>query len=455
MLRRPAVGNEYMKLFDWSLRLNGLPIHQTMPVFEQLLAMDAVQLTAYQWQQRQALLAFHQAYTPFYQQWLQQHGLDPQQVHDWHKLPVVTKQALQGHLEDHLSLPYRKAPLFKNSTSGSSGIPFHFAKDKWCHAMTWASFKYRFGQHGIDFNKSWQARFYGIPLSGKKYYKEKIKDYFSHRVRFPVFNLNDATCAQYLERFRHYPFQYLNGYTSSLVLFASYCIRQSIVLKDICPTLTHCFPTSEVCSEMDREVLKQGFGVPVVNEYGAAELDLLAVENPAGEWVLNEETLFIEILDDENQPVPDGTVGKVVVTALYNKAMPLIRYELGDRAAIVPGKLANGRRLLQHMEGRTNDIAVLPSGRKVPGLTFYYVTKSLLSKGSNIREFVIRQTAPADFVLEYVAEEVLTPEQQQQVKMLMDEYLEPGLGVHFQKVDQVNRTRVGKLRQFQSEVKLA
>jgi phenylacetate-CoA ligase len=306
------------------------------------------------------------------------------------------------------------------------------------------------GQHGIDFNNSWQARFYGIPLSAVKYYKERIKDWFSHRVRFPVFNMNDDTCRRYVEHFRRKKFKYINGYTSSLVLFANYCIRHGIELKEICPTLTHCLPTSEMCDEIDRDTLLKGFGVPVVREYGAAELDLLAVEDTKGNWVLNEETLYIEVLDEWNRPVPDGEVGRIVVTALYNKALPLIRYELGDMGAIDERRTDTGRRILKQLIGRTNDIAILPSGRKAPGLTFYYVTKSLLTKVNGIREFVVLQTAPDFFVLQYVAERELADAEERSIKGLMDKYLEPGLQMRFEKVEQINRTKVGKLRQFQN-----
>jgi phenylacetate-CoA ligase len=43
--------------------------------------------------------------------------------------------------------------------------------------------------------------------------------------------------------------------------------------------------------------LEKQLGIPVINEYGASELDLIAFENPEGEWQMNSET-FIEILDE-------------------------------------------------------------------------------------------------------------------------------------------------------------
>ena len=118
--------------------------------------------------------------------------------------------------------------------------------------------------------------------------------------------------------------------------------------------------------------------------------------------MMNEENLYVEVVDENNQPVSDGQEGKILVTALYNKAMPFIRYELGDRG-VISTRRKNGYRLLEKLTGRTNDIAILPSGKVVPGLTFYYVTKSLLQQEGLIREIVVRQHAIDSFEVIYVA----------------------------------------------------
>ena len=52
--------------------------------------------------------------------------------------------------------------------------------------------------------------------------------------------------------------------------------------------------------------MERQFDIPVINEYGAAELDLIAFENPIDEWQINSETLFVEILDDNDNTVPLG-----------------------------------------------------------------------------------------------------------------------------------------------------
>jgi len=369
-------------------------------------------------------------------------------VSDWNDLPILTKKNLQVPLKDRLSKGFEKN-IYINKTSGSSGDPFIFAKDKFSHALTWHSNIYRFGWFGIDFNTSFQARFYGIPLDKFGYYKERFKDFLAKRYRFPIFDLSDVVLEEILKKFQKKKFDYINGYTSSVVLFAKFLQAKNIILKDVCPTLKVCMVTSEMLFDADKILLEKHLGVPIVNEYGASELDLLAFQNPKGEWQVNSETLFIEILDENNQPVSNGTSGKVVVTSLYNKAHPFIRYEIGD-IGVLDEKSTFKKPILKQLIGRTNDVAILPSGKKSPGLTFYYVTKSIIEDDGNVKEFVIKQTKLDCFEIDYVSEKALSSTQIDEIQKAIDLYLEPNLNFTYTRKDFLTRSNRGKLKQFTS-----
>ena len=109
----------------------------------------------------------------------------------WDSVPIMTKHDLQQPLTARLSEGFTTSNVYVNKTSGSSGDPFIFAKDKFCHALTWAVIQNRFGWFDLSFNASKQARFYGIPLDKKGYYKERFKDSLSKRYRFSVFDLTN------------------------------------------------------------------------------------------------------------------------------------------------------------------------------------------------------------------------------------------------------------------------
>lgn len=433
-----------MKLFDLSLKIAGFPMKEAQKQFDEILKVSENDYEAFIEKKKTEIVKFHLEHNSFYRSLCT--GKD---VKNWNDLPVLTKADLQQPLSQRLSDGYTEKNVFVNKTSGSSGTPFIFAKDKFSHALTWASTIHLFGEHSVNFNHSYQARFYGIPKDFIGYYKERLKDILSKRYRFPIFDLSDVELEKILIKFKVEKFDYINGYTSSIVLFAKFLQHENLVLKNICPTLKACFVTSEMLFEEDKILMERQFGIPIINEYGASELGIIAFQNPKGDWHINSETLFVEILDENNQPVSNGTEGNVVVTSLYNKAHPFIRYEIGDMG-ILDENSTSKNQILKKLIGRTNDIAILPSGKKSPGLTFYYVTKSIIEDNGTVKEFVVKQHKLDTFEIEYVSSKVLDEIQIQKIKEAITLYLEPNLIVNFSRKDFLKRTKNGKLKQFVS-----
>ena len=396
---------------------------------------------------KQEIVNFQLQNNTFYKQLVGEKGFE-----SWEKLPVLNKKSLQKPLLERLSNNYSIKKIYVNKTSGSSGDPFIFAKDKYCHALTWASNIYRFGWYKIDFNTSYQARFYGIPLDFVGNKKERLKDFLSNRYRFSIFDLSESVLEGFLEKFKSKKFDYINGYTSSIVLFAKFLRKKNIVLKNICPTLKVCMVTSEMLFEEDKILLEKQFGIPIVNEYGASELDLIAFQNIENEWQVNAETLFVEILDENNRILPYGEEGRIVITSLFNKAHPFIRYDIGDIGTL-DVKSTLQKPILKKLIGRTNDIAILPSGKKSPGLTFYYITKSIIEDDGNVKEFIIKQIKTDAFEIEYVSENKLSEIQIQKIENAIALYLEPDLNFIFTKKTFLERSKRGKLKQFISMIK--
>ena len=435
------------KLFDFTLRLSGYPLKDAQVEYNKIKALSDIDFNNHIVKKRQNIVDFHLQNNASYKNLVG----NADSVY-WENLPIMTKKDFQKPLAERLSENFTPKNVYVNKTSGSSGDPFIFAKDKFSHALTWINIIDRFGWYGIDFNHSLQARFYGIPLDFIGNTKERLKDYLSHRYRFPIFDLSDKVLENVLVKFQQKKFDYLNGYTSSIVLFAKFLQQKNIVLKTICPTLKCCVVTSEMLFDDDKTLLEKQFGVPVINEYGASELDLIAFQNPQGEWQVNSETLFVEILDDENNVLPYGKEGRIVITSLYNKAHPFIRYDIGD-IGILEESSTLKKPILKKLIGRTNDIALLPSGKKSPGLTFYYVTKSIISDDGNVKEFVIKQTKIDTFDIEYVSQNELTSDQIQNIEKAITTYLEPNLNFTFTRRTILERSKSGKLKQFVSLVK--
>lgn len=439
------IWKKIMKLFDLSLRLNGFPIGKAKLHLDEILAVPDEQFAAFNEGRKREIVEFHQKYNPLYRK------IAGDKFISWESLPVMKKSDFQQPLPQRLSEGYTSKNVFINKTSGSSGDPFVFAKDKFCHALIWANIQRRWNWYGIDFNDSFQARFYGMPLDGWGNFKLRIKDFLSNRYRFSIFDFSDVAMEEMMETFRRKKFDYINGYANSIILLAKYLRKKNIILKDICPTLKLCISTSEMLFDDDRKLLQEQFGVPIVNEYGSAELDIMAFEDPSGIWRANAETLFIEILDDNNQPLPNGQEGKIVVTSLYNKAHPMIRYEVGD-IGVLDEKSTAKNPILKKLSGRQNDTIKLPSGKIAPGMVFYTVTKQLFNDEGNVNEFVIVQTKKDTFEIHYTSAAPMSDAEKDRVREVFAQYLEPGLTLEFIRKEKIERTKSGKLKQFISKI---
>jgi len=431
-----------LNLFDLSLQLNGFPIKKAKRTLKTIQELNDMDFKAYLYRRKQDILTYHLLNNSFYKSFGKHINPD-----NWDSVPIMTKRDLQQPLKDRLSDGFSLKNVYLNKTSGSSGDPFIFAKDKFCHALTWAIIQDRFGWFGLNFNSSKQARFYGIPLDKKGYYKERFKDSLSKRYRFSVFDLSDSAFEKHLDKFQFTHFDYINGYTSPIVQFAKFLERKQLVLKTMCLTLKACVVTSEMLFENDKKMMETQFGIPVINEYGASELDLIAFQNPQNEWQINSETLFVEIVDENNRILPLGEEGRVIITSLYNIAHPFIRYDIGD-IGILSKESTPKKPILEKLTGRTNDIALLPSGKKAAGLTFYYITKSIIEDDGNVKEFVIEQLELDTFKILYVSKELLSQEKIKSIKAAMETYLEKGLNIQFERLDELQRSKSGKLKQF-------
>ena len=435
-----------MDWFKLSLQLNKFPIKRALNTLEKIQSIPEEDYAEYQRKRKNAILDYHIQHNSFYREFFNWDGFD-----DWQHVPIMKKSDLQQPLKDRLSSTYNTKTAYVGKTSGSSGHPFIFAKNRFAHALSWAGFQDRYHWYGIDLNKSLQARFYGIPLDFYGNIQERLKDRISLRRRFNIFDLSEKKMEEFLQRFKKSNFNYLNGYTSAIVLFARFLKDKGIILKELCPSLKICIVTSERLFEKDKQLIETSLGVPVINEYGASEVGLIAFEDSENHWIVNSEDLYIEILDENDKILPYGEEGRVVITSLYNKAHPMIRYDIGDIGCLST-KSTLKKPILEKLIGRTNDIARLPDGKVVPGLTFYYVTKTIIEDTGNIKEFVIIQTKIDEFQINYVSEYELTAEQKARIMDAVKIYVGDNLVILFERKDILKRSQSGKLKQFTSEL---
>jgi phenylacetate-coenzyme A ligase PaaK-like adenylate-forming protein len=121
---------------------------------------------------------------------------------------------------------------------------------------------------------------------------------------------------------------------------------------------------SERLSGADREAARRAWGVPVVDTYAATETAGIASTCVWGSWHVYEDLVIVEPVDARYRAVPDGqTADRVLVTVLFSRTLPLIRYELTDSVRLGTTRCPCGLpyRLLDAVEGRTEDTLTMPA----------------------------------------------------------------------------------------------
>ena len=122
---------------------------------------------------------------------------------------------------------------------------------------------------------------------------------------------------------------------------------------------------AETLTQDVRDLARETWGAAVLNAYGATEANLIGIECPwAAGLHVPEDLLVLEVVDENDRPVPPGVAGhKVLITTLFNRTMPFIRYELSDLVTVAEGPCPCGRPHLRlaSVQGRREDILSLPA----------------------------------------------------------------------------------------------
>lgn len=122
---------------------------------------------------------------------------------------------------------------------------------------------------------------------------------------------------------------------------------------------------AEPYSQEVRRRLEEFYGVRAYNSYGLSEMNGpgVAFECPHQLGMhIWEDSYFAEIIDPVTlEPVPEGTIGELVLTTLHREAMPLIRYRTKDLTRFMSGDCPCGRahRRIDRIQGRSDDMFII------------------------------------------------------------------------------------------------
>jgi len=215
------------------------------------------------------------------------------------------------------------------------------------------------------------------------------------------------------------------------------------------PSLRRLFCGGEVVDDELREGARAVLGVEIADNYGSTEA-CIAWQCPAGAYHVNAEHVLVEIVDDGGRPAAPGEMGKVVLTTLRNRVMPLVRYEIGDRAQAARGACLCGRTLplLGRVFGRSINLFRLADGRLIS--PWEMVVR--LKYQPELRQFQIVQRALDRFALRFVADSDLSPDHRETLRRALVDVVGSSATVELERVDGIARTPTGKFMTAVSEI---
>ena len=240
---------------------------------------------------------------------------------------------------------------------------------------------------------------------------------------------------------------YLMTYPSNLRYLAAHCHAHGIAV----PRLEHVTSFGEVLSDETREECRRAWDVPVIDCYSAQEVGPIALQCPDSEvYHVQSEAIFVEVINDAGEPCRAGETGRVLLTPLYNYAMPLLRYEIGDHAVVgAPCACGRGLPVLTRILGRERNALLV--GRRGERYWPAFGSRKLRALAPVVQHQLV-QTSMTRLEARLVTERPLTPDEESSLRAHILASLPTRYELVMKYYDEIPRNSSGKFENFICEI---
>lgn len=416
------------------------------------------QLEAYQQRRLNEIRTYAYKYSSFYQRFHK--GLYEKPLKG---LPVLTKKTLMEEFDDVVTdraIRLEEATRHKSegslylgryrvaATSGSSGIPgmVLFNQDEWAAVMA----SYARGQKlaGVTLDPFHSHKFAFI-LSQAPYHMTNLvgRTMYSPWARL-LYMFATEPLQTLVQRLNVAQPEILGGYASIIGLLAGEQIAGHLHIRP-----TQVFVSGEVLTAETEHLIQHTWGNCLFNEYAATETAVIGAgcEQHNGLHVY-EDLMILENVDEHNRPVPPGEYGaRLLVTVLFNRTQPLIRYELTDSVRMSDALCGCGRpyTLIESVQGRQDEILRFPApdGRLIPVHPILFMMFMSRETAGNWQ--IIRREDGLHVLVTHATE---TTQLEQGLRKALAEQGIVVPPVHIQQVEAIPRPASGKLLLVKSEM---
>ncbi len=390
------------------------------------------------------LLSHANENVPYYKKLFKHTDIKPDQISSIDKLkyiPVLTRNDLQEHWREMVASNFNIENLSKGSSSGSTGVPVVYYKDKNGSSagnaagyFGWELSGWEMGMKGLHI--------WGNPTTANNEWKKpmsRIKACLFNHHKFPSYSLTDEKRFDDLIRLiLEKKYEFIDGYTNAIYLLAEYCKSKNIRLIT---KLKYVLTTAENLQDFQRETIEEWIG-PVFDNYGCSEINGIANEcQYCREYHIIEPHVIVEygkLLDD------DGS-RELIITDLDNFGFPLIRYKNGD--AGIPGDHLNHNckiklKTIKKISGRQSDIVKLPGGGTLTVPSFF--GSMLLKQVNGIKQYQIIRESINLLIIQFVKSKEFKDKDESIISNALEEYLDGKIEYQIKFVDYIPLSENGK-----------
>jgi len=313
---------------------------------------------------------------PFYQERFDSVQFDPfkmADLRDIKKVPILEKDDYRTFINGQLEQgDKRYQQWYSDTTGGSTGIPLRVLRNWDERAYMLAKWMRVLILNGYN----WRDVTFSMPAPDhiqRDSFVQRFGIMRRHMVGFtePV--------EMMVEMYMKVKPTVIYGNKTHLVQIALYCDQHNIEL----PKPRICISFAETMDERSKAVIENCFGSESLMQiYGAIEFSIIAFDIKGEDYCnWSHTTNYLEVLDKNGQ---DTDFGSSIITDLFIRSFPMIRYNLGD---ILDTEIKDGLPVIKKIHGRQDDSIVFTNGERLP----WHIFSLILERQKELKQFRVIQ----------------------------------------------------------------
>jgi len=422
----------------------GLDIFGRRKWLQQTLSWSPQQREDWRLQRLGDILEFAWNHVPFYREYWGDQGVEfqrPKLMEDLTRYPVLTKDIFRANSDRICPDNIRSIRHRQWHTGGTTGQPTHYFRDmeQWTlceafHLWGWSQFGYVFGDPvGVIAG--------GSLLPERRKLEGRLRGWMHRRMFLYGIAMDQSVAKEYHKVLCKQKAKFLYGYPSVLYLFGKHLAALNLLLPELKAVVT----TAEMLQPRYREGIESNLGCPVFDNLGCNDGGIEAYECVQHKgFHYNDLQSILEV----DSPLPGGE-GRLLITNLWNKSTPFIRYENGDLVTLGTEPCPCGCTfpLIGSIQGRTADILTFANGRSItgPGLT-------LIFGPMKIDGWQVVQTSPVRLEVRMCSPCEIQSEDINYIHKVLRRYLDDKVEIIIRRVDRLETTKGGKWKPIWTEV---